>query len=236
MRSRKMRGGGDPTEPTMKIPVSAINALAATATKLAGELGNLIPSVAPAEPAVQSDLSATAPSVPAAVEQSNVQSGDDAAPSVPSEPVVVPNVQDSEPVVATPSVPSEPGDNAVSNENAVAASEPVATSATVAAPSVPAFKSDPNIKFQSSNPGLNKVTLSYPRIIMLLNKLKNTNADKANLVLSELTAATTQDEVQSIINKNQLNLYGNAVTGGTKKRRMNKNKMTKRKKARHSRR
>jgi hypothetical protein len=121
---------------------------------------------------------------------------------------------------------------------APSAPEPAAAPsvAVAALPSVPAFKSDPNIKFQSSNPGLNKVTLNYTRLIMLLNKLKNTNADKANTVLSELTAATTVPEVQSIINKNQLNLYNNAVTGGTKKRRMNKNKRTKRKKARHSRR
>ena len=121
---------------------------------------------------------------------------------------------------------------------APSAPEPVAapSAAVATVPSVPAFKSDPNIKFQSSNPGRNRVTLSYPRIIMLLNKLKSSNEVKANTVLSELTAATTVPEVQSIINKNQLNLYNNEVTGGTKKRRMNKNKRTKRKKARHSRR
>ena len=113
--------------------------------------------------------------------------------------------------------------------------------AAAAAPSVPsiaqpAFKTDTNIKFNSSNPGLNRVTLSYPRMMMLLNNLKRTNPTKADSALSELTAATTAADVQSIINKNQLNFYGNSVSGGTKKRRMNKNKRTNRKKARHSRR
>ena len=125
-----------------------------------------------------------------------------------------------------------------SDSSPAAAAAPVAVVA--AAPSViapqPAFKTNADIKFNSSNPGLNRVTLSYPRMMMLLNKLKSTNPTKADSALSELTAATTAADVQSIINKNQLNFYGNSVSGGTKKRRMNKNKRTNRKKARHSRR
>ena len=126
-----------------------------------------------------------------------------------------------------------------SGSSSAAAAAPVAVVA--AAPNVPsiaqpAFKTNADIKFNSSNPGLNRVTLSYPRMMMLLNKLKITNPTKADSALSELTAATTAADVQSIINKNQLNFYGNSVSGGTKKRRMNKNKRTNRKKARHSRR
>ena len=111
----------------------------------------------------------------------------------------------------------------------------VAAAPSVIAPQ-PAFKTDTNIKFVSYNPGLNRVTLSYPRMMMLLNKLKNTNPTKANAVLNELTTATTEADVQSIINENQLSFSNNSVSGGTKKRRMNKNKRTNRKKARHSRR
>ena len=90
-RSRKIRGG----DSTISVSTDAVSKLAADANQLAEDLGKLVPS-APAEPAVQSDLSAT-PNVPAAVvhQPSNVQPGDDA----------------SEPVVKSPG----PGDNAVSN-------------------------------------------------------------------------------------------------------------------------
>ena len=77
------------------------------------------------------------------------------------------------------------------------------------------FKTDPNYKY--SNPSTS-VKLSYPRIIMLLQKLvsQNPSSDRA-AVLEQLQNATSQQQVQQIINDSNLMLKGNYVMGGKTK-------------------
>lgn len=96
------------------------------------------------------------------------------------------------------------------------------TSSSLSPPSSElAFKTDTNYKY--SNPETS-VKLSYPRIIMLLQKLikQNPNSDRKQ-VLEKLQNATSQAEVQTIINDNKLRLASNYVMGGKTK----KNKKTK---------
>jgi hypothetical protein len=90
------------------------------------------------------------------------------------------------------------------------------------------FKTDPNYKY--SNPSTS-VKLSYPRIIMLLQKLvsQNPSSDRA-AVLEQLQNATSQQQVQQIINDSNLMLKGNYVMGGKTK----KNKRAKKSKGKKS--
>jgi hypothetical protein len=72
------------------------------------------------------------------------------------------------------------------------------------------FKTDKDYKY--SSPG-SRVTLSYPRIIMLLQK----NPSRAS-VMEQLVSATSKDQVQTIIDDNKLIFSSNSVGGKTKKR------------------
>jgi hypothetical protein len=91
-----------------------------------------------------------------------------------------------------------------------------------------AFKTDTNYKY--SNPETS-VKLSYPRIIMLLQKLIKQNPTSSRKdVLYKLQTATSQAEVQTIINDSKLRLASNYVMGGKTKRR----KVSKRRKSRKS--
>ena len=111
-RSRKIRGG----DSTISVSTDAVSKLAADANQLAEDLGKLVP----AEPAVQSDLSAT-PSVPAVV-QSNVQPGDqpsnDAAVQSPN-PVVDQNAVVPTAVVQNDAAAAVQSPNPVVDQNAV---------------------------------------------------------------------------------------------------------------------
>jgi len=90
------------------------------------------------------------------------------------------------------------------------------------------FKTDTNYKY--SNPETS-VKLSYPRIIMLLQKLIKQNPTSGRKdVLYKLQTATSQAEVQTIINDSKLRLASNYVMGGKTKRR----KISKRRKSRKS--
>jgi hypothetical protein len=123
----------------------------------------------------------------------------------------VPSVASS--VAAAPSVPSEPV--AAVDNNA-------------------AFKSNAFVYYKST---ASSVGYIYANLILnIKKKLLKSNPTKANKILNELYAATSQADVNQIITDNNLTWAGNWMKGGTKKRRMNKNKRTNRKKARHSRR
>ena len=124
-RSRKMRGG----DSTISVSTDAVSKLAADANQLAEDLGKLVP----AEPAVQSDLSAT-PSVPAVV-QSNVQPGDqpsnDAAVQSPN-PVVDQNAVVPTAVVQNDAAAAVQSPNPVVDQNAVVPTAVVQNDAAVA--------------------------------------------------------------------------------------------------------
>jgi hypothetical protein len=126
--------------------------------------------------------------------------------AVPSVPSMVPSVPSM-----VPSVPSEPV--AAVDNNA-------------------AFKSNAFDYYKStgSNVGYNYANL----IANVKKKLLTSNPTKANKILNDLYAATSPADVNQIITDNDLTWAGNWMKGGTKKRRMNKNKRTNRKKARHS--
>ena len=77
------------------------------------------------------------------------------------------------------------------------------------------FKTDKEFKFPSS---YGRVSLSYPRIIMLL-KSNQLNKNKNNAeILSELEHAKTPDDVKDIIKKHDLRFDSNYIGGKTKKR------------------
>jgi len=79
------------------------------------------------------------------------------------------------------------------------------------------FKMDKDYKY--SNPETS-VKLSYPRIIMLLQKLISQNpTSNRTEVLKQLEAATSKQEVQTIINNSKLRLASNYVMGGKTKKR-----------------
>lgn len=128
------------------------------------------------------------------------------------------NSSSSPSVAAVPSVPSMVPS---------VPSEPVA-----AVDNNAAFKSNVFDYYKStgSNVGYNYANL----IANIKKKLLTSNPTKANKILNDLYAATSPADVNQIITDNNLTWAGNWMKGGTKKRRMNKNKRTNRKKARHS--
>jgi hypothetical protein len=131
---------------------------------------------------------------------------------------------------------SQPESNSYSQPESNSYSQPESTSSSFDMmsdynnePSVDmSFKTDPNYKY--SNPSTS-VKLSYPRIIMLLQKLvsQNPSSDRA-AVLEQLQNATSQQQVQQIINDSNLMLKGNYVMGGKTK----KNKRAKKSKGKKS--
>jgi hypothetical protein len=72
-----------------------------------------------------------------------------------------------------------------------------------------------------STPG-SRVSLTYPRIIQLLQS--NSNNPKKATALAQLQNATNQQEVQNIINNNGLKISNNYIGGKTRKN--NKNRKT----------
>ena len=105
-------------------------------------------------------------------------------------------------------------------------SEPAASSSSSASTSEMSFKTDKDYKY--TNP-LTSVKLSYPRIIMLLQKLISQNpTSNRKEVLEQLQAATSQAQVQSIINNSNLRLAANYVMGGKTKKRGSKRRGGKR--------
>jgi hypothetical protein len=81
------------------------------------------------------------------------------------------------------------------------------------------WQDDKNMKFQDGNGG--RVSLSFPRIIMLIqgNINKNNTSKAWGSIKEQLLDATTLNQVKSIISENKLNFSANSVLGGTKKRR-----------------
>jgi hypothetical protein len=241
-RSRKIKGGGDST---ISVSTDAVSKLAADANQLAEDLGKLVP----AEPAVQSDLSAT-PNVPAAVVQpSNVQRGDDAssvvkspgpgddAYNVQNDAAAAAAVQSPTAVVqndaaGTPIVP-EPGDkNAGSDQPSNAAT------------SEPASLLTPETPIPYGN-GSNSIL--YGKIATILNNMitnpanynkKNIPEQQLQTLLTQIQSAKTVVEVSNILRANGIAPVGNGskqyfsmnMLGGTKKRK--RTKMTKRRKTR----
>ena len=90
------------------------------------------------------------------------------------------------------------------------------------------WQDNKDIKFADGNRG--RVTLSFPRIMMLLDKnIKTGNATKNwSSIKDQLVAATTTDEVKNIIKTSGINFSGNSVFGGTKKKRKVSRKKSKR--------
>ena len=130
-----------------------------------------------------------------------------------------------------------------SGSSSAAAAAPVAVvAAAPSVPSEPVAAVDNNAAFKSNIFNYYKSTASnvgyiYANLILnIKKKLLPSNPTKANKILNELYAATSPADVNQIITDNNLTWAGNWMKGGTKKRRMNKNKRTNRKKARHSRR
>ena len=255
-RSRKMRGG----DSTISVSTDAVSKLAADANQLAEDLGKLVPS-APAEPAVQSDLSAT-PNVPAAVvhQPSNVQPGDDA-----SEPVVkspgpgdnaVSNVQTDAVAPGPGDVASNvqndaavPGDNAGSNvQNDAAAGTPsVLGSGSAAADQPSNAAAAPSVLDGLSIPYGSGLSVPYANIArMIQNMITNPTYNKKQIsndtlqsLLTKIKLATTPLEVTNLLNGagfgKIVGTKANAryFSGGTKKRK--RTKMTKRRKTRKTR-
>ena len=230
----------------MPIPVSAINALAATATKLAGELGNLIPNVAPPVSPLNSEASAAVvqsdnavvshpenavvspPDVVSPVVQSNaaITSGADAVVSHPA--------NDVEPDQPNAVVQNDAAGTPSASEPVVAASEP-GSAATAAAPSVLDGLSIPY------GSGLSVPYASIARMIQNMindpkfNK-KNISNDTLQSLLTKIKLATTPLEVTNLLNGAGFGkmvgtkLAARYFSGGTKKRK--RTKMTKRRKTR----
>jgi len=100
-------------------------------------------------------------------------------------------------------------------------SEPAVSTPAAASPAADMpFKTDKDYKY--TNPETS-VKLSYPRIIMLLQKLISQNpTSNRKEVLEQLQAATSQAQVQSIINNSKLRLAANYVMGGKTKKRGSK--------------
>jgi hypothetical protein len=115
----------------------------------------------------------------------------------------------------------------MSDYNSEPAVETPATTSAAASPSADmSFKTDVNYKY--TNPETS-VKLSYPRIIMLLQKLISQNpTSNRKEVLEQLQSATSQAQVQSIINNSKLRLASNYVMGGKTKKRGSKRRGGKR--------
>jgi hypothetical protein len=90
------------------------------------------------------------------------------------------------------------------------------------------WQDNKDIKFADGNRG--RVTLSFPRIMMLLDKnIKTGNSTKNwSSIKNQLLAAATTDEVKNIIKTSGINFSGNSVFGGTKKKRKVSRKKSKR--------
>ena len=90
------------------------------------------------------------------------------------------------------------------------------------------WQDNKDLKFADGNRG--RVTLSFPRIMMLLDKnIKSGNTTKNwSSIKDQLLAATSIDEVKNIIKTSGMNFSGNSVSGGTKKRRKVSKKKSKR--------
>lgn len=88
------------------------------------------------------------------------------------------------------------------------------------------WQDNKDIKFADGNRG--RVTLSFPRIIMLLDKnIKTGNTTKNwSSIKDQLLSASSTNEVNSIIKTSGMNFSGNSVSGGTKKRRRGGRKRT----------
>jgi hypothetical protein len=227
-RSRKNKRGGDPTDPTkptIPIPVSAINALAKTATQLAGELGNLIPSV----PAVQSDLSATSNAGSDQPSNAAVQSPNSEASSL--NPGVDPNAV-------------QPNDSAGTSAAVVQPNNAGSDQPSNAATSEPASLLTPETPIPYGN-GSNSIL--YGKIATILNNMitnpanynkKNIPEQQLQTLLTQIQSAKTVVEVSNILRANGIAPVGNGskqyfsmnMTGGTKKRK--RTKMTTRRKTR----
>ena len=78
------------------------------------------------------------------------------------------------------------------------------------------WQDNKDLKFADGNRG--RVTLSFPRIIMLLDKnIKTGNTTKNwSSIKDQLLAATSTDDVKNIIKTSGMNFSGNSVSGGTK--------------------
>jgi hypothetical protein len=115
----------------------------------------------------------------------------------------------------------------MSDYNSEPAVETPAVETPTASPSADmSFKTDVNYKY--TNPETS-VKLSYPRIIMLLQKLISQNpTSNRKEVLEQLQSATSQAQVQSIINNSKLRLASNYVMGGKTKKRGSKRRGGKR--------
>ena len=88
-----------------------------------------------------------------------------------------------------------------------------------------ALQQDKNKKYYDGLGG--RVSLSLPRIEMLVknNIGKNTNKNWSQ-ILSQLETATTQQQVQDIINNSKLSFSANSIGGTRKKRRSGKKRRT----------
>ena len=237
-RSRKIRGG----DSTISVSTDAVSKLAADANQLAEDLGKLVP----AEPAVQSDLSAT-PSVPAVV-QSNVQPGDqpsnDAAVQSPN-PVV-----DQNAVVPTAVVQNDaavapgPGDVASNVQNDAAGTPSVLGSGSAAADQPSNAAAAPSVLDGLSIPYGSGLSVPYANIARMIQNMmtnpaynkKQISNDTLQSLLTKIKLATTSLEVTNLLNGagfgKIVGTKANAryFSGGTKKRK--RTKMTNRRKTR----
>ena len=121
---------------------------------------------------------------------------------------------------------SQPESDSYSQPESDSYSQPESTSSSFG---MNDYNNEPSADM-SFNPSTS-VKLSYPRIIMLLQKLvsQNPSSDRA-AVLEQLQNATSQQQVQQIINDSNLMLKGNYVMGGKTK----KNKRAKKSKGKKS--
>ena len=88
------------------------------------------------------------------------------------------------------------------------------------------WQDNKDIKFADGNRG--RVTLSFPRIMMLLDKNINSGNTTKNWssIKDQLLDATSTDEVKNIIKTSGMNFSGNSVSGGTRKKRRGGRKRT----------
>ena len=236
-RSRKIRGG----DSTISVSTDAVSKLAADANQLAEDLGKLVPS-APAEPAVQSDLSAT-PNVPAAVvhQPSNVQPGDDASEPVVKSPGPGDNAVSN---VQTDAVAPGPGDVASNVQNDAAGTPSVLGSGSAAADQPSNAAAAPSVLDGLSIPYGSGLSVPYANIArMIQNMITNPTYNKKQIsndtlqsLLTKIKLATTPLEVTNLLNGagfgKIVGTKANAryFSGGTKKRK--RTKMTNRRKTR----
>lgn len=114
------------------------------------------------------------------------------------------------------------------NEPSVA---PVTETSVMETPSVSVpkpWQDNKDLKFNDGTGG--RVSLSFPRIMTLLDKnikLGNTTKNWSS-IKNDLLAATSTDEVKSIIKSNALSFSSNSVYGGTRKKRKARRRKTKR--------